>query len=137
MLMEQNTMTFPAMLKMLVNGEHPDTREVLPPGSVVQRPDVIRMLFAVADELALVPDKQKKSKLTVEERQLKNRAEGRPANAYFPWTEAEKLSLEQGYKGNETIEGLSEKFERSTCAVAIQLEKMGLITAEQFLAITQ
>lgn len=59
------------------------------------------------------------------------------ADAYFQWTEAEKQLLEQGYKGNETIEGLSEKFERSTRAVAIQLEKMGLITAEQFLAMTQ
>ncbi|HEX4501672.1 MAG TPA: hypothetical protein VH187_11045 [Scandinavium sp.] len=130
-------MSFSAMLKVLANGVHPDTGEVLAPGSVAHRPDVIRMLFAVADELTLEPEKQKKSKLTVEERQLKNRAEGRPANAYFPWTEAEKLLLEQGYQGDETVEALSEKFERSTRAVAIQLEKMGLITAEQFLAMTQ
>lgn len=45
-------MTLSDQLKALANGINPDTGELLPPHSVVNRPDAIRLLFALAEELA-------------------------------------------------------------------------------------
>lgn len=129
-------MNISAMLKALANGVNPETGEFMAASSIVNQPDAIRLLFTLSDELADEPEKQKKGKLTPEERQLKNIAEGRPAKAYFPWTDQEKEWLEERFRANESIENLGTKFDRSVRAVAIQLEKMGLITAEQLLAYT-
>lgn len=129
-------MNISAMLKALANGVNPETGEFMSAASIVNQPDAIRLLFTLSDEMADEPEKQKKGKLTAEERQQKNIAEGRPAKSYFPWTELEKGLLEERFRADETIEVLSLKFERSIRAVAIQLEKMGLITAEQLLALS-
>ena len=129
-------MTISAMLKALANGVNPDTGECMSAGSVVNQPEAIRLLFTLSDELADEPEKVKKVKLTAEERQRKNLAEGRPAKSYFPWTEQERGLLEECFQAQMSIETLSVKFERSPRAVAIQLEKMGLISAEQLLAFT-
>lgn len=129
-------MNISAMLKALANGVNPETGEFMSAGSIVNQPDAIRLLFTLSDEMADEPEKQKKGKLTAEERQQKNIAEGRPAKSYFPWTELEKSLLEERFRADETIDVLSVKFERSIRAVAIQLEKMGLITAEQLLALS-
>lgn len=123
-----------AMRRTLANGINPETGEMMAPGSLANKPEAIRMLFALADELSAEPEKQKKAKLTPEERQQRNIAEGRPAKSHFPWTEEEKSTLEQEHLSGSNIEDLSMKFERSSRAVAIQLEKMGLITAEQLLS---
>lgn len=128
--------TVSAALRALAKGINPETGELLAPGSLANQPDVIRMLFALSEELAERPEKQKKIKLTPEERQQKNIAEGRPANAYFPWAADERVLLDVRYRQNEDINALSQQFGRSTRAVAIQLEKMGLITAEQLLAVS-
>jgi hypothetical protein len=127
-------MTLSAMLKALANGVNPETGECLPSGSVANKPEAIRLLFMLSAELADEPEKQKKSKLTTEERQQRNLAEGRPAKSYFPWTDEERGQLEQSHRSGDTVEQLSIRFERSVRAVAIQLEKMGLISAEQLLA---
>lgn len=124
------------MLRALANGINPETGEMMAPDSLTNKPEAIRILFALADELITVSEKPKKAKLTPEERQQKNIAEGRPAKSHFPWTEEEKLALEQEHSSGRNIDELSAKFERSSRAVAIQLEKMGLITAEQLLAYT-
>lgn len=47
-------MTLSDQLKALANGINPDTGELLPPHSVVNRPDAIRLLFALAEELGHV-----------------------------------------------------------------------------------
>ncbi|MBB1202267.1 hypothetical protein EGM70_18480 [Enterobacteriaceae bacterium 89] len=130
-------MTISATLKALANGINPETGECLSSCSVANKPEAIRLLFMLSQELAEEPEKQKKAKLTAEERQQKNLAEGRPAKSYFPWTEEERGLLEQCHSAGHSVEQLSVKFERSVRAVAIQLEKMGLISAEQLLAYTQ
>ena len=124
------------MLKALANGVNPETGEGFGAESTANRPEAIRMLFALAEELSATPEKQKKTKLTPEEKQQRNLAEGRPAKSYFPWTEEEKAILAERFGQSEAIEALGGEFGRSTRAVAIQLEKMGLITAEQLLAYT-
>ncbi|WP_435928387.1 hypothetical protein [Dryocola sp. BD613] len=129
-------MNISAMLRALANGINPETGEILFSGSVANKPEAIRMLFTLAEELAAEPEKQKKSKLSPEERQQKNIAEGRPAKSHFPWTEEERHQLEESYSQNSSVEALSTQFERSSRAVAIQLEKMGLITAEELMAYT-
>jgi hypothetical protein len=125
-----------AMLKALANGIHPETGEILTAESTANKPEAIRILFALIEELSATPEKQKKTKLTPEEKQQRNLAEGRPAKSYFPWTEEEKVILAERFGQSEAIEALGGEFGRSALAVAIQLEKMGLITAEQLLAYT-
>ncbi|AIR05348.1 hypothetical protein JT31_12245 [Cedecea neteri] len=125
-----------AMLKALANGIHPETGEILTAESTANKPEAIRILFALIEELSATPEKQKKTKLTPEEKKQRNLAEGRPAKSYFPWTEEEKVILAERFGQSEAIEALGGEFGRSARAVAIQLEKMGLITAEQRLAYT-
>lgn len=126
------------ILKALANGINPETGELLPRSSVAQAPESIRLLFALSEEFAGAPQgqKDKKAKLSPAERQQKNIADGKPAKSYFPWDEAEKLLLEQRYSSGQAIELLGGDFGRSARAVAIQLEKMGLITAEQLVSYT-
>ncbi|MEL4016531.1 hypothetical protein [Dryocola clanedunensis] len=121
------------MLKALANGINPDTGELLPRTSIAHAPDLIRQLFTLAEEFIQRPT-EKKTRLTPEERQQKNLAQGKPAKSFFPWSEDEKQRLEADYRAGKTPEMLSHEFCRSVRAVAIQLEKMGLITAEQLLS---
>ncbi|WP_425267209.1 hypothetical protein [Buttiauxella warmboldiae] len=121
------------ILRALANGVNPDTGELLSRSSVAQTPEMIRMLFTLAEELVDVSAKIKKTKLSLHERQQKNIAEGKPAKSYFPWSNEEKLQLAEGYTAGKTVEALSLELGRSGRAVAIQLEKLGLITAEQLM----
>nr|SAY45692.1 Uncharacterised protein [Serratia marcescens] len=91
------------LLRALANGVNPDTGELLRPASAACAP---------------------------EEKRQKNLAEGRPANAYFPWPEEEKLRLRESDAAGATLEALSDEFERSTWSIAVQLQKMGLIGEE-------
>ena len=119
-------------LKLLANGINPDTGEVLEEGSLTNRAETVRMLFALAEELAdSEKHKAKKSKLSPEERRQKNIAEGRPAKSHFPWDEAEKTSLAEDFVKDSDVENLSKVFERSTLAIAVQLQKMMLIPEEE------
>ncbi|MEL5300133.1 hypothetical protein PTR52_22870 [Serratia nevei] len=115
------------LLRALANGVNPDTGELLRPASAACAPEAIRLLFALANEFDGEAELQKKARLTPEE----NLAEGRPANAYFPWPEEEKLRLRESHAAGATLEALSDEFERSTWSIAVQLQKMGLIDEEQ------
>jgi hypothetical protein len=120
-------------LRALANGVNPDTGELLPCSSVAQFPETIRLLFTLSEELTDKPEKSKKAKLSPQERQEKNIAEGKPAKSYFPWSEEEKRQLESDYEAGKSVEELGAELGRSVRAVAIQLEKVGLLTAEQLL----
>lgn len=115
------------LLRALANGVNPDTGELLRPASAACAPEAIRLLFALADEFDGESELQKKARLTPEEKRQKNLAEGRPANAYFPWPEEEKLRLRESHAAGATLEALSDEFECSTWSIAVQLQKMGLI----------
>ncbi len=77
------------LLRALANGVNPDTGELLKPVSAACAPEAIRLLFALANEFDGESALQKKARLTPEEKRQKNLTEGRPANAYFPWSEEE------------------------------------------------
>jgi hypothetical protein len=116
-------------IKLLANGIHPETGEVLPEDSLVHRADVIRTLFALSEELAdHERPRAKKPKLSPEEKRAKNIAECRPPKSHFPWDEDEKQRLAAEHAAGRTLLQLSRTFERSTLAVAVQLQKLSLIT---------
>ncbi|PYD36707.1 hypothetical protein CT690_23460 [Serratia plymuthica] len=94
-----------AMLRALANGINPETGELLGTASMTGSPEAIRLLFALA--------------------------EGRPAKSHFPWAEEEKQRLQESYAEGGTLEALSSEFERTTWAIAVQLQKLGLITEQQ------
>ncbi|WP_258029444.1 hypothetical protein [Serratia marcescens] len=101
------------------------------PASAACAPEAIRLLFALASEFDGESELQKKARLTPEEKWQMNLAEGRPANACFPWSEEEKLRLRESHAAGATLEALSDEFERSTWSIAVQLQKMGLMEEEQ------
>lgn len=98
--------------------------------SLTNRPEVICILFTLAEELSAL-ENIRKPKLTLEERRQKNIAEGRPPRSHFPWSEQEKVALTQEFKKNSRIKDLAQLFERSPLAIAVQLEKLTLISEKE------
>ena len=124
-------MTFSDDLRRLALGFHPETGEVLDPDSVAQRPETIRLLFILSEELAGKPERkgsEGRKRLTLEERIEKNRAEGRPARSGLPWDEEEKDKLLQGYAEGESPPQLAARFQRSVLGIVAQLAKAGAMT---------
>jgi len=123
------------LFRLLAKGIHPETGELLPPHSIVHTPDAIRLLFALAEEFKGTNfnsvKRHARVKLTPDERREKNRAEGKPANAYLPWSEEEKQTLVVHFRQGCSIGELAALCERTPRSIAIQLEKLALITAEQ------
>ncbi|RZI43820.1 hypothetical protein EGT07_08630 [Herbaspirillum sp. HC18] len=125
-------MTLRSQLKLLANGINPETGEVLEEDSLTNRPDVIRILFALAEELSVLEKPNpKKTKLTPDERRQKNIAEGRPPKLHFPWNEEEKILLANEFNKSPGGKHLAALFERSPLAIAVQLQKLGLISEEE------
>ena len=125
-------MNLSGQLKLLAQGVYPDTGEVLAKDSLTNTPEVIRILFSLSDEIRHQEQAEKKTqKLSTEEKRQKNILEGKPPNSHFPWEEDEKSRLEADYNSGHNIGHLAKSFERSTLAIAIQLEKLSLISAEE------
>jgi hypothetical protein len=118
-------------LKLLAKGTHPETGEVFGDGSIVNRPETIRLLYDLSEELLLheKPKKTKQKQKTVGLRE-KNLADGLPPRAFFPWSNGAKESLENAFKKNPNMEELANQFERSVLSIAIQLQKLALISKE-------
>lgn len=124
-------MNLSQQLKTLAKGINPESGECLDADSIVNNIDTVRLLFVLAEELeALDKPSKRKSKLTPEERRAKNIKENKPANTGFPWKEEDKQALAKHYADLNSIELLSKKFERSPLAIAVQLEKLQLISKE-------
>lgn len=123
------------LFRLMARGIHPESGELLPEGSVVHSPDAIRLLFVLAeefkDESFFQVKRREKVKLTPEERRQKNRFEGRPANAYLPWREEEQQQLVEAFTRGATIPELAEVCERTSRSIALKLEKLRLISAEE------
>lgn len=125
-------MDFIEKLKILANGINPETGEVLGRHSLTGKPETIRILYSLADELSLTyTSKVSKTKLSPQEKKAKNIAEGKPEKSHFPWEEAEKVQLIKKFKAGISIEKLSVIFKRSPLAVAAQLHKLEFITEEK------
>lgn len=126
-------MCFVNNLKLLANGINPETGEVIDDKSLVHKPEVIRILFALSEELSEQEGtKAKKSKITPEERRKKNIEEGRPARSHFPWEATEQENLVREFSKNQDVRYLSSLFERSVLAIAAQLRRLNLISDNDF-----
>jgi hypothetical protein len=120
-------------LKLLAKGIHPETGEVLDEGSLTNRPEAIRLLYDLSEEvLQYEGPKKSKQKLQPEERRQKNISDGKPPKSHFPWSEEEKKMLKEAFKNKPDVELLANRFERSILAVAVQLQKLALISEEEF-----
>lgn len=120
-------------LKLLAKGIHPETGELLDESSLTNRPETIRLLYDLSEEiLQYEKPKRIKQKLQPEERRKKNIAEGKPPKSHFPWSDEEKNMLKEAFRSNPNVEQLAYKFERSILAVAVQLQKSALISEEEF-----
>lgn len=128
-------MTLSRQLKLLAQGIHPETGEILDKNSAANSPDAIRLLFTLAEEFAGSPKPAAKTpKLTPAERRQKNITEGKPAKSHFPWDEEEKNRLLQEFARESNVEHLAAVFERSPLAIAVQLHKAQLISEEELQA---
>ena len=117
-------------LKLLAKGIHPETGELLDEDSLTNRPETIRLLYDLSEEI-LQCEKPKiiKQKLQPEERRQKNISEGKPPKSHFPWNDDERKMLKDAFNENPNVEQLAKSFERSILAVAVQLQKFGVISA--------
>lgn len=119
-------------LRLLAKGIHPETGEVLDEGSLTNGPEAIRLLYDLSEEILQYekPKKSKQKRQPVELRQ-KNISEGKPPKSHFRWSNEEKKMLEEAFNNNSDVELLANRFERSILAVAVQLQKLTLISEDE------
>ena len=114
------------ILAQLARGVDPVTGEVFAQDSPYNHPEIIRALFIALEELPRI----KKPKLTLQEKQQNNLAEGRPLNAGLPWTKESQDELADCFRQGQSLVDLATLFQRTTGAIRSQLEHQGLISFE-------
>lgn len=106
------------ILQALIEGFDPLTGEELPPGTVLQRAEVIRALLAGVTAL------ESSSARALRRANL-------PRNVGRPWTTAEEQQLIASFRAGEDLRAIAADHGRTLNAVESRLEKLGLITADQ------
>lgn len=128
-----SAMRLSEQLKLLAKGIHPETGELLDDDSITNRPEAIRLLYDLSEEfLQYEKPKKAKPKLQPEERRQKNISEGKPLKSNFPWSNEEKQMLAEAFNNIRDLDQLAIRFERSVLAIAVQLQKLALISEEEF-----
>jgi hypothetical protein len=128
--LEESKMKTIEILKCLANGIDPETGEELPKDSIAHKPETIRAFYSLVDELSNRQVGSKK-KPTEAEKIQKNIEMGKPQRSNLSWSEEERAELTSLFNSKYSIEDLSEKLQRTSLAIATQLENMGLITKEK------
>ncbi|MFO4660844.1 hypothetical protein V5H00_16470 [Vibrio cholerae] len=124
-------------LEILAMGANPNTGEELPVHSVVHTVEGKRILFTLVSELKALenaPKKRKKrvlNELQQKELMEKNIAEGKPLRSHFPWSDEEISQIENAHYRGMTLSEIAKEFQRSKLAIAVQLEKLCLISIEE------
>ena len=113
-------------VRSLINGVNPLTQEELSNDSVYNHPQVIRALLTLIDS-ASAP----KRKRSLEERQADNLTRGLPAKTGLPWTDEDRESAARSHQAGEAIEKIAEQHQRTKVGVAAELQRQGLISAEE------
>ena len=114
------------IIKTLAQGVDPISGEVFPPDSPYNDPKIIRALFQAVD-LAWPPGR---SKLSLDERRQRNLERGLPRNAGLPWTDDDRSTVADGFKGGKTIRELADSLKRSLTAINAELIRQELISPE-------
>jgi hypothetical protein len=107
-----------AVITALMEGRDPETRQPLPPDSVVHRVDVIRALMKASESL----------------KDCSGRAERRaqlPDNAGGRWTKEEEATVVAAFKSNESVASIAARHGRTVRGIESRLERLGIITADQ------
>lgn len=112
------------IVSSLATGINPISGEVFDDHSPYNHPSVIRALYMVLNHVR-IPKKQ--SKLSVEEKQAQNIADGKPKNAGLAWTEDLKIEVADLFKRGKTIQELALYFERTEGAILSELVHQGII----------
>lgn len=125
-------------LKKMVHGINPVTGKNLPATSITHKIETARVLLALIDELDTTkhidkPTQMKASKPRVdeEEKMQKNIAEGKPKRSHLYWSDEEQKEACAMFKDGASIEAIAAKMMRGARAIAIKLEKAGLISEDQ------
>ena len=106
-----------AILKALIEGCEPGSREPLPTGSVVHRADVLRALLAGVAALEQVDTRAR-------------RRAALPGNAGRAWSAEEDARLAEAFSAGESPNGLAAKHHRTLRAIEARLQRMGLLDPE-------
>ena len=106
-----------AILKALIEGCEPGSREPLPAGSVVHRADVLRALLAGVAALEQVDTRTR-------------RRAALPGNAGRAWSADEDARLAEAFKAGASPKGLAAKHHRTLRAIEARLQRMGLLDPE-------
>jgi hypothetical protein len=102
------------IIEALAQGIDPDTGEILPQDSLLQRPLVIRALFSAAQALAAVERKKKQ-------------ADSQPSHAGSAWAEEEDRRLLDAFDQGATVNQLAHSHGRSRGGIAARLVRLGRI----------
>ena len=113
----------------LAKGIDPVSGEVFAADSPYQHPEIIRALFIVLEQAVKAPA----AKLSIEEKQAKNLAEGKPRNAGTPWTEELRAQLITGFHSQQSIAQLAQQLGRTQGSIIAELDKQGLINKHDYL----
>lgn len=106
------------ILQSLVDGIDPATGEDLPPGSILQKAEVLRALLVGLTALETVATRaQRRAHL--------------PGNVGHAWSEEEEKLMVEAFKCGESPAEIAVRHARTLRAIEARLEKLGLITAEQ------
>ena len=106
-----------AILKALIEGCEPGSREPLPAGSVVHRADVLRALLAGVAALEQVDTRTR-------------RRAALPGNAGRAWSAEEDARLAEAFKASDSPKGLAAKHHRTLRAIEARLQRIGLLDPE-------
>jgi hypothetical protein len=102
------------IIEALAQGFDPETGEVLPKDSLLQRPMIIRALFSASHVLAAVERKKKQ-------------ADSRPSHAGSAWGEEEDRRLLDAFDQGATVDQLAHSLGRSKGGIAARLVRLGRI----------
>ena len=106
------------ILQSLVDGIDPSTGEDLPPGSILQKAEVLRALLVGLTALETVAARaQRRAQL--------------PGNVGHVWSGEEEKLMVEAFKCGESPAEIAVRHARTLRAIEARLEKLGLITAEQ------
>ena len=102
------------LLRALADGVDPVTGEVLPPHSPLQHPYLVRALFAGAEALKGLEQKQARAKV-------------QPERAGIAWTEREDAELIAQFDAGASMSDLAQRHRRTRGAVRARLMRHGKV----------
>ena len=107
-----------SVLKALIEGREPGSREPLPSDCVIHRADVLRALLAGLSAIEQTAARAQRRALL-------------PDNVGLTWTTEEEKRLVATFQSGDSPIAIARQHGRTLRAIEARLEKLGLLTAEQ------